>query len=562
MAAKHKRHFKRYRKASDFAVKLNNKYYRARLTDYSIDGLGLIIEDPPEIAEGDIIEVALEEPAIKAAEEVVWLSKAPAGLRIGLRNVGHLKGFLKDFGIADMLLGLKGSKKTGILSVENDGVERKVYFRGGDMVFSSSNHKNDSLADLLLRTGKISSGQFNDLRAQMERTALKEGALLIKLGYCKPKDLVPLVRQQIEEIILGLFALEGGRFMFREDRLPMDEIVVLKLPAVDLIYSGIKRFHGLREVSDGLSYPEGLPVVSPDLPDMYRGVSLDGAGRKIIACIDGNNTIDEIVSITKLDRSEVVGTMQALINIGMVELAGVRDPEEDPGERKPTKEKSRSAEETELISSIADMHGRYDVLGYYGVLGVRPHAPVSEIKSAYHKAAKMYHPDIHFSLDDDTIKGQLSDIFSYIYAAYTTLSDPEKRREYDESLAVKPARLTTGAEKARLRFVEGMIALKKGRYPDAEIFFGQATYFDGSVADYHYYYGLAMFKQKKSKPAEKAISRALRLEPSNAEFLAELGFVFMDLGLPVRAQGLFEKALKIAPANERAAEGAAAIRKM
>jgi hypothetical protein len=59
MATDDKRHFSRYRKGSDFSVKLNDAHYRAKLTDYSPDGLGLIIEKGPEIVDGDMIDISL-----------------------------------------------------------------------------------------------------------------------------------------------------------------------------------------------------------------------------------------------------------------------------------------------------------------------------------------------------------------------------------------------------------------------------------------------------------------------------------------------------------------------
>lgn len=62
---------------------------------------------------------------------------------------------------------------------------------------------------------------------------------------------------------------------------------------------------------------------------------------------------------------------------------------------------------------------------YYEVLGVDKKASADEIKKAYRKLAKKYHPDLH--PDDESAHKK----FTEINEAYEVLSDPEKRNKYD-----------------------------------------------------------------------------------------------------------------------------------
>ncbi len=71
---------------------------------------------------------------------------------------------------------------------------------------------------------------------------------------------------------------------------------------------------------------------------------------------------------------------------------------------------------------------------------------------------------------------------------------------------------------------------------------------------------MTLSRLNKIKVAGKAFEKARRLEPHNADYLSELGFVYLELGYPARARGLFEKALGISPANVRAAHGLAKIK--
>jgi curved DNA-binding protein len=68
---------------------------------------------------------------------------------------------------------------------------------------------------------------------------------------------------------------------------------------------------------------------------------------------------------------------------------------------------------------------------YYSVLGVPHTASEAEIKSAYRKLARKYHPDVSKERDAE-------ERFKDIAEAYQTLKDPEKRAAYDQLGAQQP----------------------------------------------------------------------------------------------------------------------------
>ncbi len=64
---------------------------------------------------------------------------------------------------------------------------------------------------------------------------------------------------------------------------------------------------------------------------------------------------------------------------------------------------------------------------YYEILGVDRNATEKEIKAAYRKLARKWHPDLHSGKD----KQLAEEKFKQINEAHEVLSDPEKRAKYD-----------------------------------------------------------------------------------------------------------------------------------
>src|SRR5205085_5850264 len=62
---------------------------------------------------------------------------------------------------------------------------------------------------------------------------------------------------------------------------------------------------------------------------------------------------------------------------------------------------------------------------YYKILGVAKTASEDEIRKAFRKLARQYHPDVAGN------KAGAGDKFKEINEAYEVLSDPDKRRKYD-----------------------------------------------------------------------------------------------------------------------------------
>jgi molecular chaperone DnaJ len=72
---------------------------------------------------------------------------------------------------------------------------------------------------------------------------------------------------------------------------------------------------------------------------------------------------------------------------------------------------------------------------YYAILGISPNASIDDIRSAYRRLAREFHPDYYAGS---------SDRFREIQEAYSVLGDARRRREYEQNISKvspqKPAR--------------------------------------------------------------------------------------------------------------------------
>jgi curved DNA-binding protein len=75
---------------------------------------------------------------------------------------------------------------------------------------------------------------------------------------------------------------------------------------------------------------------------------------------------------------------------------------------------------------------------YYSALGIPHDANLDQVKKAYRKLARQYHPDVSKAKDTEAR-------FKDAAEAYATLKNPEKRAAYDELLANPPTQRTRDA---------------------------------------------------------------------------------------------------------------------
>ncbi len=218
------------------------------------------------------------------------------------------------------------------------------------------------------------------------------------------------------------------------------------------------------------------------------------------------------------------------------------------------KEKEKRGKHNSFIQKVNELFENIHDINYYDLLEININTSLTEIKKAYLKTVKTYHPDSHHNVPDET-KEKLSTLLSFMNKAYQTLSDKIKREEYDALLFKKIPKRASSDEpgKSEENFKRGIEEYKRGNFWGASDLLRSAARISPQKATYWAHLSLALSKiPKRAKEAEETIRSAIELEPHNANYYIQLGMIYLNAGMNKRAEHQFHAALKWDPTNEKA----------
>jgi len=189
----------------------------------------------------------------------------------------------------------------------------------------------------------------------------------------------------------------------------------------------------------------------------------------------------------------------------------------------------------------------------FNVLEIPQDASPEDIKAAYHRLAKRWHPD-RFSGQE---KVEAEARFRELAEAFSILKDPAKRLTLQQQMpkVQTPAGAAPSPEQdsAQERTPEDWAAMAKtafeeGKVDQARALIHYAIRLDEQKPAYHAL--LASILEREGgdlRAAVKALETAVRLAPRDVESHIRLSLHFQTLGLAARAQRHLQIAKEIAP---------------
>lgn len=459
-----------------------------------------------------------------------------------------LRGNLRDYSLARILIALNRKRATGSLRVTDSGRIKIIYIKDGYPIFASSNVEEDRLGNMLLKAGKINIGQYEKSVEILKKTGRRHGVILVELGYLTPRDLLWGVKYQVANIIYSIFQLEDGEYAFDEE-MPPKEVITLKIRMETLVYRSVRRINNWTRISREMPPSDTVFTVNDDASCFCKGIDLNTQDRMVLSLIDGRKTMRQLADKTGLNSFDVIKTLYVLWLTGFITKGKTGAPAETP--------EDRSKEESALKKKAEEFYERLGGMSKDEILRIDRFSDSEAVKRQYYKMAREFHPDRYYNSKDKELHVKLTTIFNAITEAYNLLKDEARRKDYFNNIKVPGER----RKDRQATMVEGQLKrgvgeLKKGNFKNASDILKWAVKEDPGNAEAWSYLSRALTHLPgRLKEAETALLEAISLEPFNSRHFSALGNIYLKAGIVGRARQQFEKALKLDPENDEAKNG-------
>jgi tetratricopeptide (TPR) repeat protein len=489
------------------------------------------------------------------------------------------QGQLEETSFPTLLLDLFRARFSGSARILRDRVEKGFLFREGIPVFAESNVTSESLGVQLMDAGKISRNDYSRVVHHVEREDCKEGKALLDLELIEPRGLFLALKEQVRRRLIECFGWAHGTFTIQPSDAPPEETQPFRTDIYPLLQEGVETHWSTdRILADLEPHMDQCATRTALVSRIQHRLRSDEAVEAFIDALDGTVTLwkalqhattpramaaawllDAIRALDYRDAAVAAAGDEPELEIVFTGAAGGAEREEESAAapvaesapRTPAGGEAADPATAALRREIAEKFSRLGELDHYALVGADARSDTDAIKRAYLAAAKIYHPDALARL---RIEGENREhanrVFAEIGKAYSVLSNPTKRREYDallanDDLGVDAEQITT----AETLYRKGEILLRQGSFKGALEFLRPAVEIYPKECDYQSALGWVLYKKMPSEPelAKTHLEHAVSLDPNNGVALFRLGVLLRALGETVAASTLLDRAKKLDP---------------
>jgi curved DNA-binding protein CbpA len=255
-----------------------------------------------------------------------------------------------------------------------------------------------------------------------------------------------------------------------------------------------------------LGPPETVPKPKPGLD--VANLKLSGQEGFVLSRIDGSSSLAEICQICGLGDEETLTILSGLAKAGLIEIARPKARKRKRTATEQTRIRQKKATEDPDRATLEEMRAwaqfefdrdalaadvdlsevrrkriqhlykRLDEMTYYDLLGLDIKASEEDIRKAYYRLTKRFHPDRYFRRHIGPYREQLAAIFKMLSRSYDVLMSEESRRKYDllHAHAFADAEQAGAEAQARKKRAMRVYEVAVSKY--------QAGVFDGALEDF------------------------------------------------------------------------------
>ena len=457
------------------------------------------------------------------------------------------------------LEGLKGT-----LSLGQGDETRHLFFEKGELRTATSSREGQRIGAFLKRRGWITDADLTwalDTVAKQGRARL--GRILVEKGLVSRQVLETEMRRLVEEIVFSTFGWETGEFRFQSSSGVLDPDVAVTLSTAAILVEGIRRLPENDVFLQRLGELQAIPILASDPMSRYQYLPLTPQEAYLLSRIDGVLDLESLLKIGGASRGATAKTLYALFSCGIVEWKKDGTPSKVAGgfEGLNVVVDAQPADEAPGHSELVkNTYRRIDWLTHYEILGVPSSATPEQISQAYFARSRLFHPDLRHREDLQQLERELTAVFERLKIAHEILSDPDRKREYDESLDTAPVPVavaeTSSDPEARKQLAAQsyrrakQLIQQKDFHPAVEML-RTAIRFVPDNAEYRI--ALAQVELKNSMWISKGLENlkeAARLEPRRVSYIRMAALALYEHGRNEEAEPFARRAVDLDPSPE------------
>lgn len=216
----------------------------------------------------------------------------------------EFSGRLASFPPAELLQWAHNERRTGSLVVRRSRRQKRIYFRGGEIVGCLSDDPAEFYGQHLLLFGHLEEQILLETLSHCARKNQRLGAALVEMGHLTAEQARATLRRQIEDLVCDLFLWKHGVFYFELEAAPEEELLPEPVHTLGLVMEGtrwVDEYHRVRRVlvHDNIVLRRGAGWPGQE-------AKFTAPQRRVVAKVDGERTLAQIYKLIRGSYFRVV----------------------------------------------------------------------------------------------------------------------------------------------------------------------------------------------------------------------------------------------------------------